>query len=131
MFSFTGVKKTNIRKTAGFGLYFTGILLGILKPPIERLACMILPSGEVCTGINTPLLALELGLVMFGSVLAGLSHGFRNTQQLNGWLGLTTGLGAAFIGGHSGIWSLFLFGVVLSTLGLMLYRVGRQKNAGG
>ncbi|WP_461866442.1 hypothetical protein [Thermococcus sp.] len=117
------------KKIAGFVLYFLGIAMGIAKPPVERLACIRLPSGEVCKGINTPLLAIELGLVMLGSLLFGLSHNFRNTHELNGWLGVATGLGMGIIGGYAGIDSLLLLGALLATFGLILYKLGRGKHA--
>ncbi|WP_346765927.1 hypothetical protein [Thermococcus sp. 21S7] len=83
----------NVKKTAGGLVYFLGVALGMLRPPVERLACMKLPSGEVCRGINTPLLLIEFGLIMAGALLIGLGHRFKNGHELNGWLGVTTGIG--------------------------------------
>lgn len=117
----------NTKKLVGFVIYFAGIGLGIARPPIERLACMVVPSGEVWTRINTPLLVIELLLVMLGALLMGLSGDFRNTHKLNGWLGVSTGLGAGIIGGYAGIDTLTLFGVALATLGLILYKLGGRK----
>jgi len=117
----------NAKKLAGFVVYFAGISLGIVRPPVERLACMVVPSGEVCTGINTPLLVIELLLVMLGALLVGFSNDFRNTHQLNGWLGVATGIGTAIVGGYAGIDALTLFGAVLATLGLILYKLGGRK----
>ncbi len=119
------------KKLAGLMVYLLGIGLGVAKPPVERLACMKVPSGEVCTGINTSLLLIELGLVAVGALLLGLGHGFKNDHELNGWLGLSSGLGIAIIGGYSSILSLFVFGATLSILGLVLYKVGRAKHAHG
>ncbi|AEH24102.1 hypothetical protein PYCH_04120 [Pyrococcus yayanosii CH1] len=119
------------KKLAGLMVYLLGTGLGIAKPPIERLACMEVPSGDVCTGVNTPLLILELGLVMMGALLMGLSHGFKNHHELNGWLGVSSGLGVAIIGSYAGIMELFLLGVTLATLGLLVYKVGRAENAHG
>ncbi|NJE09464.1 hypothetical protein [Thermococcus sp. MAR1] len=118
------------KKLAGLMVYLLGIGLGVAKPPVERLACMKVPSGEVCTGVNTPLLLIELGLVMVGALLLGLDHGFKNDHELNGWLGVAIGLGTAFIGGYSEIWVVFLFGVALATLGLLLYKVGGKHGNG-
>ncbi|QDA32544.1 hypothetical protein FH039_11075 [Thermococcus indicus] len=121
----------NVKKAFGGFLYLLGLALGFLRPPIERLACMKIPSGEACTGINMPLLAVELGFIMAGALLMGLGHGFKNPHELNGWLGVAIGLGTAFVGGYSGIWVVFLFGVSLATLGLLVYKVGRVKHAHG
>ncbi|CAD5244853.1 hypothetical protein [Thermococcus camini] len=119
----------NGKKVVGLMVYLLGIGLGIAKPPVERLACMKVPSGEVCTGVNTPLLLIELGLVAVGALLLGLDHGFKNDQELNGWLGVSTGLGFAIIGGYARITELLLFGVALATIGLLVYKVGRAGHA--
>jgi len=119
----------NGRDVAGFALYFLGIALGIARPPVERLACMRLPSGEVCRGINPPLLIIELGIVTAGALLVGLGHGFENRHELNGWLGVATGLGMAFVGGYAGITELLAFGVVLATIGLFVYKIGGLRDA--
>ncbi|ASJ05120.1 MULTISPECIES: hypothetical protein [Thermococcus] len=119
------------RTVAGGLAYLLGIGLSLVRPPIERLACVEVPSGRVCTGVNTPLLLIELGLVVVGALLLGLDHGFKNDHELNGWLGVAIGLGTAFIGGYSGIWVVFLFGVALATLGLLVYKVGRVKHDHG
>jgi len=117
------------KKPIGFTLYFLGIALGITKPPVERLACMKLPGGEVCRGINTPLLLVELGFIMIGALLIGFGHEFKNRRELNGWLGVATGLGIAIVGGCSQITELFGFGVVLATIGLLVYKFGRREDA--
>ena len=117
----------NTKKRVGFVVYHAGIGLGIARPPVERLACMVVPSGEVWTRINTPLLVIELLLVMIGALLMGLSSDFRNTHQLNGWLGVATGLGVAIVGGYAGLDALALFGAALGTLGLILYKLGGRK----
>jgi len=114
------------KKIVGFVLYFIGIALGIARPPVERLACMKIPSGEVCEGINTPSLLIELGIIMVGALLMGLGHGFRNNHELNGWLGISMGLGIAIVGGYSGIDVLLLFGAALATVGLLVYKLGRR-----
>jgi len=119
----------NGRKVAGFALYFLGIALGIARPPVERLACMKLPSGEVSKGINTPLLLIEVSLIMVGALFVGLGHRFKNRHELNGWLGVATGLGIAFVGGYARITELFAFGVVLTTLGLFVYKIGGREDA--
>ncbi len=115
------------KKIAGFILYFFGIAMGIAKPPVERLACVKLPSGEVCTGINTPLLLVELGLVMAGALLMGLEHHFKSGHELNGWLGVATGIEIAIIGGYAGLGALTIFGAALATLGLILYKWGERE----
>lgn len=112
------------KKIGGFVLYFLGIGLGILMPPVERLACMMVPSGEVCTGINILLLTIGLTLMMLGALLISLSHFFKSSHQFNGFLGVATGLGIGLIGGYAGLNALALFGVVLATLGLILYKAG-------
>ncbi|ACV23909.1 hypothetical protein [Methanocaldococcus fervens] len=111
------------KKVGGLLIYFSGICLGIIKPPIERLACIKIPSNEVCIGINTNMLAFELALIIIGALLMGISGNFKNSFQLNGWLSITTGLGAAIIGGYAGIYPLIIFGVILATLGLILYKL--------
>lgn len=121
----------NVKKAVGGLFYFLGVAVGIARPPVERLACMKLPSGEVCRGINTPLLLAELGLIMAGALLMGLGHRFKNEHELNGWLGVATGLGMAFVGGYAKITELFAFGVVLATIGLLVYKLGRVKHANG
>ena len=115
------------KKLGGLLLYISGVGLGIVRPPVERLACMVVPSGEVCTGINTPLLAVELVLVMLGALVVGFSSDFRNTHQLNGWLGVATGLGVAIVGGYAGLDVLALFGAALATIGLILYKWGDRE----
>ncbi len=115
----------NWKKPMGWVLYLLGIVLGIAKPSVERLACMAIPSGKVPTRVNVSLLTGELGLMMLGSLLIGLSHGFKNTHRLNGWLAVSSGLGTAIIAGYAGIEGLLLFGVVLATLGLVVYNLGR------
>ncbi|WP_297466964.1 hypothetical protein [Thermococcus sp.] len=119
------------KKPMGLVLYLLGIGLGIARPPLERLACMAIPSGKVLTRVNVPLLTVELALIMLGSLLIGLSHDFKNTHRLNGWLAVSSGLGTAIIAGYAGIESLFLFGVVLATLGLVVYNLGRVTYGDG
>jgi len=121
------VNEMNYTKLGGLLVYLSGIGLGIARPPVERLACMEVPSGEVCTGINTPLLVIELFLVMLGAILMAFSTDFRNTRQLNGWLGVATGLGIAFVGGYAGLGALTIFGAALATLGLILYKWGERE----
>lgn len=121
----------NWKKPMGLVLYLLGIGLGIARPPLERLACMAIPSGKVLTRVNVPLLTVELALIMLGSLLIGLSHDFKNTHRLNGWLAVSSGLGTAIIAGYAGIESLFLFGVVLATLGLVVYNLGRVTHGDG
>jgi len=72
------------KKLAGLMVYLLGIGLGVVKPPVERLTCMKVSSGEVCTGINTSPLLIELALVMVGALLLGLDHGFKTPLQ-GGW----------------------------------------------
>ncbi|WP_297550659.1 hypothetical protein [Thermococcus sp.] len=97
----------NWKKPMGLVLYLMGIGLGIARPPLERLACMAIPSGKVLTRVNVPLLTVELALIMLGSLLIGLSHDFKNTHRRNGWLAVSSGLGTAIIAGYAGIESLF------------------------
>jgi len=118
------VKGMKGKKIGGFFLYFLGIGLGIVMPPVERLACMMVSSGEVCTGINILLLTIELSLMMLGALLISLSHFFKSSHHFSGFLGVSTGLGIALIGGYAGLNALALFGVALATLGLILYKAG-------
>ncbi|ASJ00885.1 hypothetical protein [Thermococcus gorgonarius] len=115
----------------GVLLYTGGILLALFRPPVDRAACITFPGGKGASGINPFFLALELGMVIVGSVLLALEHDFKNSYAKNGWIGVTSGLGAAIIGGHSNITAVFLFGVALATPGLIAYKVGGRENAGG
>ncbi|WP_367884414.1 hypothetical protein [Thermococcus sp. JCM 11816] len=77
-------------------LYALGLALSVIRPPIDRAACTVLPpSGEACTTINPFFFALYIGLVMFGSLLIALGHSFKNARTRNGWLGVSSGLGIA------------------------------------
>ncbi len=118
-------------RLAGLALYLGGIVLSILRPPVDRMACMRVPGGEVPEGINPFFLIVELFLIMLGSAILSLDHEFRNYHVRNGWVGLTTGLGVAFIGGYSGLEMIFAFGVLLATIGLFLYKIGGMKDAHG
>ncbi|AFK22996.1 hypothetical protein [Pyrococcus sp. ST04] len=115
-------------KQAGLALYIFGIGLAVIRPPVERLACINLVTGEVCRGINPFFLILEIGLIMSGAVFLMLSQNFYNVHERNGWLGVVTGLGIAFVGGYSGLRILALFGITLATIGLLMYKYGRVKN---
>ncbi|AMQ18307.1 hypothetical protein [Thermococcus peptonophilus] len=114
-------------KLAGEVLYALALVLSVIRPPVDRLACTVLPSGEVCTGINPFFLTLHLGLVMIGSLLVALGHPFKNTHERNGWLGVVSGLGIAIIGGFSELNEVVIFGALLATLGLLLYKLGGLK----
>ncbi|ASJ16465.1 hypothetical protein A3L04_04935 [Thermococcus chitonophagus] len=117
-------------KLAGLGVYLLGIALSVVRPPLERLACINMTTGQVMTRINPFFLVLELGLIMIGALFIALNYEFKNYHERNGWLAVSTGLGFAFIGGYSKIYELFLFGVVLATLGIIVYKIGRAKYGG-
>ncbi|WP_010478566.1 hypothetical protein [Thermococcus zilligii] len=112
----------------GVLLYAGGIALALFRPPVDRAACITVPEGKAVRGVNPFFLALELGLVMVGSVL--LSQDLKNSHARNGWVGVTSGLGIAIIGGCADLHEVFLFGVALAVLGLLV-KVGGKKNAGG
>ncbi|ASJ05872.1 hypothetical protein [Thermococcus pacificus] len=112
-------------------LYTGGIVLAFLRPPVDRIACITVPGGKVTSGINPFFLALEFGLVMVGSVLLALKHDFKNSHAKNGRISVASGLGVAFIGGYSGLRAVLLFGVMLATFGLVLYKVGGMRDADG
>ncbi len=114
-------------KQAGLVLYILGIALPIAKPPVERPACIDVVTGEVCKGVDLFFLILEVGLMMSGAVFLMLSQDFRNDHERNGWLGIATGLGIAFVSGYSGLEVLALFGVILATIGLLVYKYGRMN----
>lgn len=114
-------------KLAGGVFYALGLALSVIRPPIDRAACTVLPSGEACTTINPFFFALYTGLVMFGSLLIALGHSFKNVRTRNGWLGVSSGLGIAIIGGFSGLNEVVIFGALLATLGLLLYKLGGSK----
>lgn len=114
-------------KLAGGIIYALGLALAVVRPPVDRLACTVLPSGEACTGINPFFLTLYVGLVMVGSLLVALGHPFKNTHERNGWLGVAGGVGTAFIGGYSGLMEVALFGAILAILGLLLYKLGGSR----
>ncbi|MBP1911172.1 hypothetical protein [Thermococcus stetteri] len=111
-------------KLAGGVLYALGLALSFLKPPIDRAAGTVLPSGGVCTTINPFFLTLYVGLVVVGSLLISLGHTFRNTHERSRWLGVASGVGIAFIGSYAGLNEAALFGAVLATIGLLLYKLG-------
>ncbi|EHR79318.1 hypothetical protein OCC_07526 [Thermococcus litoralis DSM 5473] len=114
-------------KVAGGVLYALGLILAILRPPMDRAACTVLPGGEVCEAINPFFLTLEVGLVMAGSLFVALGYPFKNARQLNGWLGVASGLGIAFVGGYAGLKGIVIFGAALATLGIILYKLGGLK----
>ena len=118
-------------RIAGLALYLGGIVLSILRPPVDRMACMTVPGGEVQEGINPFFLTVELFLIMLGSVILSFDHEFRNYRMRNGWIGLTAGIGVAFMGGYSGLEMIFAFGVLLATIGLLLYKIGGMRDAHG
>ena len=118
-------------RIAGLAFYLSGIVLSILRPPVDRMACMTVPGGEVQEGINSFIFTVELFPIMLGSVIFSLDHEFRNYHMRNGWIGLATGLGVAFMGGYSGLEAIFAFGVLLATIGLFLYKIGGMRDAHG
>ncbi|HII60517.1 TPA: hypothetical protein HA331_01935 [Pyrococcus horikoshii] len=107
-------------KVLGIILYLSGLVMSIVKPPIERLACMVVPSGEVCTGVNPIILSIELGLILLGSMLLA-----QCSKEKLGWMAVSTGVGIAIIGGYSGLSSLVLLGAVLGSMGLVVYKLRR------
>ncbi|AMM54643.1 hypothetical protein [Pyrococcus kukulkanii] len=118
-------------KLAGLVVYLLGIALSVVRPPLERLACIDMTTGQVMTRINPFFLVLELSLIMVGSLFLALNHEFKNYHERNGWMAVSTGLGFAFVGGYSEIYELSLFGVVLAILGMIVYKIGRAKYGGG
>ncbi|RLF91241.1 hypothetical protein DRN82_02515 [Thermococci archaeon] len=118
-------------KWAGLIVYLLGIALSIVRPPLDRLACIDMTTGQVMTGINPFFLVLELGLIMVGALFLALNHEFKNYHERNGWLAVSTGLGFAFVGGYSKIYELLLFGIALATLGIIVYKIGRVKHGSG
>ena len=119
------------KRIAGLALYLGGIVLSVLRPPVDRMACMTVPGGEVPKGVNPFFLTVELFLVMLGSVILSFDHEFRNYHMRNGWIGLTAGIGVAFMDGYSGLEAIFAFGVILATIGLLLYKIGGMRDAHG
>jgi hypothetical protein len=114
-------------KLAGGMLYALGLALAVVRPPVDRLTCTVLPSGETCMGINPFFLTLYIGLVMVGSLLVVLGYPFKNAHERNGWLGVASGVGIAFIGSHAGLVEVIIFGIVLTILGLLLYKLGGSE----
>lgn len=80
-------------KLAGGVLYTLALVLSVIRPPVDRLACTVLPSGEACTTINPFFFALYIGLVMFGSLLIALGHSFK--MPAHGTAGLESQAGSA------------------------------------
>ncbi|WP_297476928.1 hypothetical protein [Thermococcus sp.] len=115
----------------GLVLYLSGILLAVVRPPVDRMACMTVPGGKVAEAVNPFFLTAEVGLVLAGSVLLSAGHNFKSGFTKLGWIGVASGLGVAFVGGYSGLRAVFLFGVLLATLGLVLYKLGGMRNANG
>ncbi|AEC51035.1 hypothetical protein PNA2_0117 [Pyrococcus sp. NA2] len=109
----------------GLLLYFIGLGVSIVKPPVERLACMDLSTGKVMMGINYPLLLLELGLIFIGSYLMASTHKFKNAHAMSSFMSLASGVGAALIGLSANSLVISLFGIVLAALGLILYKFSR------
>jgi hypothetical protein len=114
-------------KVAGGVLYALGVILAILRPPMDRAACTVLPGGEVCEAINPFFFVLEIGLVILGALLVALGYPFKNARQLNGWLGVASGLGIAFVGGYAGLKEMVIFGAALATLGIIIYKLGGAR----
>ncbi len=115
----------------GLILYLSGILLAVIRPPVDRMACMTVPGGKVAEAVNPFFLTVEVGLVLAGSVLLSAGHNFKSGFTKLGWIGVASGLGIAFVGGYSGLRVVFLFGVLLATFGLTIYKFGGMKNAYG
>ena len=115
----------------GLILYLSGILLAVVRPPVDRMAGMIVPGGKVAEAVNPFFLTVEVGLVLAGSVLLSAGHNFKSGFTKLGWIGVASGLGIAFVGGYSGLRAVFLFGVLLATFGLAIYKFGGMKNAYG
>ncbi|AFN03101.1 hypothetical protein PFC_00635 [Pyrococcus furiosus COM1] len=111
-----------IKKLIGGIIYTLGFILTVIRPPVDRVACMTLPGGEVCEGINMFFLLLETGIVLVGATLITLGHNFKSKCKERGWIFLAGGLGIGFIGGYSRILEVALFGAMLVTLGVMEVR---------
>ncbi len=120
-----------VERVAGMILYLGGIVLTLLYPPVERAVCMTAPGGNVAEAVNPFFLTVEVGLVLIGSAFLSAGHNFRNSFAKLGWIGVASGLGVAFVGGYSGLRAVFLFGVLLATFGLAIYKFGGMKNACG
>ncbi len=106
----------NAKKAVGGVLLYLGggIALGVTVPFMAETA-----------GIDVLLLA-GLGLVIIGSLLLGFAHEFGgDSNYRDAWIALSSGGvgGIAIIGGYSRIWSLFLFGLVLATLGVAFHKI--------
>lgn len=109
----------NAKKAVGVLLYLGGIALGVTVPFMAETA-----------GIDVLLLA-GLGLVIIGSLLLGFAHEFGDSNYRDAWIALSSGVGIAIIGGYSRIWSLFLFGLVLATLGVAFHKIWGARNVPG
>ncbi|WP_297459882.1 hypothetical protein [Thermococcus sp.] len=120
-----------VERVAGIILYIGGIVMALFYPPLERAACMTVPGGKVAGAVNPFFLTVEVGLVLAGSVLLSAGHNFKSGFTKLGWIGVASGLGIAFVGGYSGLRVVFLFGVLLATFGLAIYKFGGMKNAYG
>jgi len=69
------------------------------------------------------------GIVL--AMLLPLDHELKNNRGKSGWMGIASGLGLAFVGGCSGLWAVLIFGALLATLGIAVYKIEGDGSAGG